>query len=73
MDPVTGDETAMSAQYRRRLHDQQHLRQAAPVERLGEHRQDRPVGVGEPRPGDLALQHDELVAQREDLGIFRPF
>jgi hypothetical protein len=59
----------MPAQHRLRPHDQQDLRQAAPVQRLGEHRQDRAVRVGEPRPGHLALQHEDLVAQRQDLGV----
>jgi hypothetical protein len=36
--------------------------------------QERPVGGGEPRQGraELPLQDGELVAQRQDLGVFIP-
>jgi hypothetical protein len=42
-----------------------------PVQQGG---QERPVGRGEPRPGhaQLPLQHGDLVAQRQDLGILVP-
>ena len=29
------------------------------------------IGVGEPRPADLALENEELVAEGEDLGVAR--
>jgi len=34
-----------------------------------EDREDRPVRVGEAGPIDLALQHEDLMAQGEDLGV----
>jgi hypothetical protein len=36
---------------------------------MQERGQERAVGVGEPRPVDLALEDGELVAQREDLDV----
>lgn len=30
-----------------------------------------PIGVGEPRPADLALENEEMVAKGEDLGVAR--
>jgi hypothetical protein len=38
----------------------------------GQRGQDRPVRPGQPRCLDLALEHSNLVAQEEDLGIFGP-
>jgi hypothetical protein len=38
----------------------------------GQRGQDRPVRPGQPRRPDLALEHGDLVAQEEDLGIFGP-
>jgi len=42
-----------------------------PVQECG---QERPVGRGELRPGtaQLPFQHGDLVAQRQDLGVFVP-
>lgn len=34
--------------------------------------QDRPVGPGQPRRLDLALEDGNLVTQEQDLGIFGP-
>jgi len=36
----------------------------------GQRSQDRPVGPGQPRCLCLALEHGDLVAQDEDLGVF---
>jgi hypothetical protein len=66
---VAGDETTMPAQHGGGLHDQQHLRQPAPIQCLGDHGQDRPVRLGEPGPSHLALQHQDLVAQGQDLCV----
>ncbi|MBP2329308.1 hypothetical protein JOF56_009693 [Kibdelosporangium banguiense] len=41
---------------------------------MQERGEQRPVGRAEPHPGvaELALQHCDLVAQREDLDVFVP-
>lgn len=39
------------------------------VEHAGEHCEDRAVGVGELGAFELALQHEDLVAERQDLGV----
>ena len=41
----------------------------APVEGTRQHGQDRPVGRGEPRSLDLALEDEDLMAKSEDLGV----
>jgi hypothetical protein len=33
--------------------------------------EDRAIGLGEARSGHLALQHEDLMAQRQDLGVAR--
>jgi hypothetical protein len=57
----------MPPQQRRRPHEQ------APPDRAGQQPckpgQHRPVGPVNPRPGHLAPQHRDLVAQHEQLGI----
>lgn len=35
----------------------------------GEQRDERPIGLGEAGPGDLATEHCQLVAQHKDLGL----
>jgi hypothetical protein len=35
----------------------------------GQRGQDCPIGPGQPRGSDLALEHGYLIAQDEDLGI----
>ena len=44
-------------------------RWAPAVEHPGKHGEDRPVGFGELCSSDLALEHEQLVTQREDLGV----
>jgi len=66
---VSGDETAVPADDRRGLHDEEHLAKAQAAEHPGQHREDCPVGLGELCSFDLALKNEQLVAQREDLGI----
>ena len=67
--PMSGDEPAMPSQHRRWLHDQEHLSEAVTIEHLGQHAEDRAVRVIEGRLWHLALQHQKLVTQRENLGI----
>jgi hypothetical protein len=67
--PAAGDEAAVPADDGGRLHDQEHVAEPGPVERGGQHGEDGAVGLGECRSGDLALQHEDLVAQGEDLGV----
>ena len=69
LGPVSGDEPAVPPDDRRRFHDEEHLGETPSVERAGEHCEDRAVCFGELRSFDLALEHDELVPQREDLGV----
>jgi hypothetical protein len=57
------------ADYRCRAHDQQRSAAARSVHCGGEQRQDRPIGVVELRSSDLALQHQDLMTQRKDLGV----
>ena len=52
-----------------RFHDQEHLAEPAPIEHPGQHRQDRPVGFGEPGPVDLTLKNEDLMSEGNDLGI----
>jgi hypothetical protein len=66
---VAGDEPTLSADHRRRFDDQHDLAETVTSDRAAEHREDRAIGWREPRAGNLALEHTELVAQREDLGI----
>lgn len=69
MGPAAGDEAAMPPDDRGRLHDEEHVAQARPVDRSGQHGEDGSVRLGESRSVDLALQHEDLVAQGEDLGV----
>jgi len=39
------------------------------TDRCGEKSEDRPVGFGEPWSADLTLQHEDLVAEGEDLSV----
>jgi hypothetical protein len=49
--------------------DQAYLAELPAGPQPGQRGQDRPVGPGQPRPFDLALQDGNLVAQDEDLGV----
>ena len=46
--------------------------EAAAGQQPGQRGQDRPVRPGQPRGPDLALEHGDLVAQEEDLGVLGP-
>jgi hypothetical protein len=39
---------------------------------LGQRGQDRPVSPRQPRHPGIALEHGDLVAQDEDLGVLSP-
>ena len=49
--------------------DEAHLTELPAGQSPGQRGQDRPVGPGQPRPFDLALEDGNLVAQDEDLGV----
>ena len=59
----------MPPQHGGRLHDQEHLPEAVTIEHLGKQPEDRTVRVIKGRPRRLPLQHQKLMAQRQDLGI----
>lgn len=64
-----GRESAVPAEHGDRLDDEEHLGESVAVDGLGKHCEDRAVGVGEPRPLDMALQDEDLVPQGQDLGV----
>ncbi len=55
--------------HRGRLEDQQCPMSTSPVHDRAEHGADRSIGRVESGSVDLALQHQDLVAEGEDLGI----
>jgi hypothetical protein len=57
----------MPAQQRRRLHEQ--APPGRPGQQPNEPSQHRPIRPVDLRPGDLASQHRDLVAQDEQFGI----
>jgi hypothetical protein len=59
----------MPAQQGPRGDDQAQLAEAAPWQQPGQRGQDRPVSRRQPRCPSFALEHGELVAQEEDLGV----
>jgi hypothetical protein len=65
--PAAPDQVAMPAKHRGRPDEQ------APPRRTGQQprqpSQHRPVGPVDPRPGHLAVQHRDLVAQHQQLGV----
>ncbi|MEI2697467.1 MAG: hypothetical protein V9E94_03620 [Microthrixaceae bacterium] len=68
LGPVLGDESAVPADHRRGLDDEEHLCEASTVEHPAERGEDRAVGLGEVRTLDLTLKNDELMAH-EDLSV----
>ena len=52
--------------------DQVQLAEVAAWQQPGQRGQDRPVGPGQLRRPGLALEHGDLVAQEEDLGVLGP-
>ncbi len=69
LGPAAGDESSVPSEDCRRAHDQQRPATTRPVHYRGEKRQHCPVLLVEPRPVDLSLQHQDLMAQSEDLGV----
>jgi hypothetical protein len=65
---LAGDKAPLPTQHRVGANDQERTVVAGSVHGRAEHREDRSVGVSELRSGDLALQNQNLVAQRQDLG-----
>ena len=49
--------------------DQAQLAQLTTGQQPGQRGQDRPVGPGQPRSLDLALENGDLVPQDQDLGV----
>ena len=66
---MSGDEAAVPPDHGVWSHDQEHVGESAAVERSGEDREDRPVGFGEARSVDLALQDQDPVAEGQDLRV----
>src|SRR5271169_484045 len=68
--PAPPDQAGVPAQQGARGDDQAQLADMAAGQQPGQRRQDRPVGPGQSRCPDLALEYGDLVAQEEDLGVF---
>ena len=51
------------------LDDQQHRVEASPVKATGQQGENGSVGGSEARPINLSLQNEDLMAQRENLGV----
>src|SRR5712691_10391583 len=68
------DHIAVPAEHGIRVHHQVQSLEHVPREPVQQRRQQRPISRGEPQPArtELPLQDRELVAQREDLGVFVP-
>ena len=63
------DEVGVPAQQGPRGDDQAQLAELAAGQQPGQRGQDRPVGPRQPRCLDLALEHGDLMAQDQDLGV----
>jgi hypothetical protein len=63
------DQVCVPAQHGARQDDQGQPTKLAAGQQPGRHGQDRPVGPRQPRCVDLALEHDDLMAQDQDLGV----
>jgi hypothetical protein len=68
--PAPLDEIGVPAQQRPRGGNPLQLTEPAGRQQPGQRGQNRPVSPGQPRRPRLALEHGELVAQDEDLGVF---
>jgi hypothetical protein len=62
----------MPAQQGSRGDNQPQPAELAARQQPGQRGHHRPVGPRQPRGHDLALQHGDLVAQDEDLGVLGP-
>ncbi len=66
---MTRNEPAVPARHGLGANDEESGSVAGAFRCGGEHREDRRVGVSELRPADLALQHQDLMAEGQDLGV----
>ena len=69
LGPVAGDEAAVPADHGCGFDDQHHAVEPATLEGTRQDGQDRAVGRREPRALDLALEHEDLMAKGQDLGV----
>jgi hypothetical protein len=69
---VPPDQAGVPAQQGLRGDDQAQLAEMTAGQQPGQRGQDRPVGPGQLRRPGLALEHGDLVAQDEDLGVLGP-
>lgn len=69
LGPMAGDEAAMPPDDCLGPHNMEHVGEASTVQHAGEQREDRTIRVGELNSVDLALQHQDLMPEGEDLGI----
>ena len=69
LGPTAGYEPAVPSHHGGGLHDQEHLSEAFPAEHLAQPTQDGSVRVIKDRLCHLALQHQKLMTQSENLRI----
>ncbi|CAN5835089.1 hypothetical protein BH23ACT4_BH23ACT4_08330 [soil metagenome] len=69
LGPVAGDETSMPPDDGLGPHDMEHVGEASTVQHAGCQREGRTIRVGELSSVDLALQHQDLMPEGEDLGV----
>ena len=69
VDPMFGDEAFVPGDHGSGLHDQHDLVEFRPREDRREDCEDCPVGVGELWSVDLALEHEDLMAEGKDFGV----
>ena len=63
------DQVGVPAQQGARADDQAQAAEVAAGQQPGQRGQDRAISPGQPRGFDLALEHGDLVAQDQDLGV----
>ncbi len=70
----TGNQVTVPTQHRVRPHQQPRPAQCTARQPVQQRRQQCPVRSGEPhpRPGQLALQHGDLMPQHQNLGVLLP-
>lgn len=66
---MVGNEASVPADHGGWFHDQHDLAQSSAIECPRQYGQDGPVGRREPRPIDLSLQHEDLVAKSENFCV----
>jgi hypothetical protein len=66
------EKIAVPVQDRVRTYQQQEIPQFLPRQMVEQACEDHAVGVGERGLADLALQHQQLMPQRQDLEVFVP-